>query len=418
MTKSTAAVSQGSQGQESAPSTPKKKANSKPSDVLGLLSPSKLTYKMPSEPFNILSYLKIEMFGIGEPGDLEPPGNENIINFLQVPYELEQLLALGFFICLDAFLYVLTYLPIRVLFSCFLLIHEVTRSFFQYALGLDLAFVFGSKSNRLRFHRTQGYDLMRGAMMLITTFALRHVNMSQTYHYIRQQNMVKLYVLTSMMEVLDKLFASFGQDAFDALHTQTRSNPRSIGLLLYFAVACIYVVVHSILYFFEVATITVILNSESALLTVLVLNNFAELKGFVFKKFDCNNLFQLACSDITERFQMALFLALILLEAFAQNGFSGKEVSNFAQITLLTLVGESLADSMKHAFINKFNSITARVYKDFAYVLRSDILSNRKDEIILDHTYSVTRRLGLSQVRSNISVIYYKYLIITSSFAF
>lgn len=56
------------------------------------------------------------------------------------------------------------------------------------------------------------------------------------------------------------------------------------------------------------------------------------------------------------------------------------------------------ADAMKHAFINKFNGIDAAVYKDYAAVLRMDILSNQKDQIILDHTYSVTRRLGLCQV--------------------
>ena len=55
-------------------------------------------------------------------------------------------------------------------------------------------------------------------------------------------------------------------------------------------------------------------------------------------------------------------------------------------------------DAIKHAFINKFNGIHAAVYADFAAVIRMDILSNQKDQIILDHTYSVTRRLGLCQV--------------------
>ena len=54
-----------------------------------------------------------------------------------------------------------------------------------------------------------------------------------------------------------------------------------------------------------IATLTVAINSaDQALVTVLVLNNFAEIKSFVFKKFDKQNLFQLSCSDITERFQL------------------------------------------------------------------------------------------------------------------
>lgn len=162
-----------------------------------------------------------------------------------------------------------------------------------------------------------------------------------------------------------------------------------------------YVSIHSTVYFFHVATLTVVINSvDSALITVLILNNFAEMKTFILKKFDCNNLFQLACSDITERFQTFLFLVLILIVALAQAGTTWTDtLYSFSRIGLMMLVGECFADWFKHAFINKFNMINATVYQDFAYVLRNDILSNQKDEIILDHTYSVTRRLGLSQVK-------------------
>ncbi len=96
---------------------------------------------------------------------------------------------------------------------------------------------------------------------------------------------------------------------FDALHSQTKSNPWSVRLLFYFLIVNVYVILHSGLYFLHVATLTVVINSaDETLITVLILNNFAEMKSFVFKKFDSNNLFQLACSDITERFQMMLFL--------------------------------------------------------------------------------------------------------------
>jgi hypothetical protein len=111
---------------------------------------------------------------------------------------------------------------------------------------------------------------------------------------------------------MDKLFCSFGQDVFDALHSQTKRDPWSIHLLFYFLIVNVYVILHSGLYFIHVATLTVVINSaDETLITVLILNNFAEMKSFVFKKFDSNNLFQLACSDITERFQMALFLGEI-----------------------------------------------------------------------------------------------------------
>lgn len=335
------------------------------------------------------------MLGIGEPGHLDPPQNQNIMNFLHVPFQLESLLTLGCIVCLDAFLYVVTYLPIRVFFSIFLLVGEIlSRVTMQWIEG-------GKKrAGKSMFHRTQLYDLMRGLLMLIGVVALRQINMSQVYHFIRGQNMIKLYVLASMMEVMDKLFASFGQDAFDALHLQTRYNPTSIKLFQYFVITSIYVVAHSSLYFFEVATYTVVVNSsDEALLTVLILNNFAELKSYVFKKFDNNNLFQLACSDINERFQILLFLVIIMIVAITQNSFNLKELApGFIRIIALMAIGESVADSVKHAFIIKFNTISPDIYEDFAFVLRFDILGNRKDKIILDHSYAVTRRLGLSQV--------------------
>ncbi|KAJ1435235.1 eukaryotic membrane protein family-domain-containing protein [Ochromonadaceae sp. CCMP2298] len=343
--------------------------------------------------FNIWEYLKVEMLGIGEPGTLEPPSESHIRNFFLVPLYLEALICLGFFICLDAFLYVITYLPIRVVFSLYLLVAHL--------LGAALPNLYPSKAKpELQFHRTHTYDLMRGAMFFLGCMALRQINMSHIYHYIRGQSMIKLYVLTSMLEIIDKLLCSFGQDAFDSLHWQTRHHPRSLTLFMTFVMVTGYVIVHSSVYFFHVATLTVVVNSvDKELITVLILNNFSELKTFVLKKFDCNNLFQLACSDITERFQSFLFLSLIFIVALAQAGPAWREtVYMFVRLTLMVFVGECFADWMKHAFINKFNMINATVYEDFAYVLRNDILSNQKDEVILDHTYSVTRRLGLSQI--------------------
>lgn len=340
------------------------------------------------------------MFGIGKPGELEPPGKENIQNFFLVPVKFECLVVIGVVVSLDAFLYVITYLPIRVVFSLYLLANEL-RLMAAKTLNRILPFLFPlDRKTSFSFHRTHSYDLMRGAIFLFGCITLKFINMSELYHFIRGQSMIKLYVLTAMIEVMDKLLSSFGQDAFDSLHRQTRTDPRSFKMGVLFIIVTAYVCIHSVIYFLHVATLTVVINSaDRALTTVLILNNFSEMKAFVFKKFDCNNLFQLACSDITERFQISLFLALILVESIAQAGESWPDLLiPFGKVALMMMVGESIADCMKHAFINKFNFIDASVYQDFAFILRKDILSNRKDQIILDHTYSVTRRLGLSQI--------------------
>jgi hypothetical protein len=75
-------------------------------------------------------------------------------------------------------------------------------------------------------------------------------------------------------------------------------------------IALVYIQLHACLFFVNVATINVAINSaDQALMTLLVSNNFAEIKTSVFKKFDANNLFQVASSDATERFKLFVFVS-------------------------------------------------------------------------------------------------------------
>lgn len=68
------------------------------------------------------------------------------------------------------------------------------------------------------FRKNNGYDLMRGLFVILGCCSLYLFNMSIVYHYIRGQTMVKLYVLTAMMETLDKLLSSFGQDSMVCMY--------------------------------------------------------------------------------------------------------------------------------------------------------------------------------------------------------
>lgn len=48
-----------------------------------------------------------------------------------------------------------------------------------------------------------------------------------------------------------------------------------------------------------------------------------ELKGSVFKKFDKNNLFQVSCSDVRERFHLFVLLFVVVLQTMKE--YSWKE---------------------------------------------------------------------------------------------
>lgn len=90
--------------------------------------------------------------------------------------------------------------------------------------------------------RTHIYDILRALIIGIATSVLACVDISRLYHSIRGQEMIKLYVLFTMIEIFDKLCCSLGQDILDALYFTTRCQPiRGVRLLLDFMVAAVFV---------------------------------------------------------------------------------------------------------------------------------------------------------------------------------
>lgn len=380
--------------------------------------------------FSWKKFLLAEMFGIGDPGHLEPMAVETIDNFLSVPWELEKLLFFGFIITIDSFLYTITYLPIRFLLAVILLFDEIMGylltfrpltlfyllcTTFNFTKSYQYASTYISHHHKYQFEYSSSrqFDLMRGLLLLIGSWALSHVNMSWVYHYIRMQNTIKLYALTAMMEIFDKLFSSFGIDALDSLFWKTRIRSNYTVLILSFLVTLIYVLVHSSLYFTHVSTLIVAINNaDQSLLTILILNNFAEIKSFVLKKFDEDSFYQLVCSDIYERFKIVLFYFLIFLIGFSQSSNIYHTFLEYGLIFLWMLFSEMIVDWIKHAFIIKLNhnKLSPKSYKEYHKQLRYDIFYGQKDKITLDHSYSVTKTLGIAQFP--LGCIFFRFIMI------
>lgn len=215
--------------------------------------------------FSIVRYMASEILGMVESNNYDSDAVVKIQNFLGVPFMVERLIFLGLFACLDSFLYVMTYLPIRVVIACSTIVWNALSLL---PVHLNLKSKSGAGSGIMR---TQQYDLIRGLLFLIGCFALRLLNMSRVYHYIRGQTMIKLYVLTAILEVFDRLLGSFGQDAFESLHLQAKNHPFQWNNIVTFLVVSVYVIIHSTIYFIYVATLLVAINSaESALITVII----------------------------------------------------------------------------------------------------------------------------------------------------
>ncbi|KAI9726749.1 MAG: hypothetical protein M1828_000605 [Chrysothrix sp. TS-e1954] len=287
-------------------------------------------------------------------------------------------------------------------------------------------------------------DFLQGLLVIISSVILMKFDASRMYHNIRGQAAIKLYVIYNVLEVCDRLFSALGQDILECLFSpeSLERNPitgrskikRPFWLFL---LALVYSVIHATALFYQVITLNVAVNSYSnALLTLLMSNQFVEIKGTVFKKIEKENLFQLTCADVVERFQLWLMLLIIALRNIVEVGglsipslnhntsgpsssttnhasppnataTTGIPTSSFSILPdaftimpsllpfqvltpfMLVLGSEMLVDWLKHAYITKFNATSPRVYGRFFDVLAKDYYSNAFAE------QNLTKRLGL-----------------------
>ena len=119
-----------------------------------------------------------------------------------------------------------------------------------------------------------------------------------------------------MLEVADRLIASIGQDTMDTFFWSL-THPSAFRLFFHFSFAVLYMFAHSFIMLLQgnpsilrpsaigtlrgignkmkllATTLNVAFNNHNkVLLLIMMSNNFIEIKGSVFKKFEKNNLFQ------------------------------------------------------------------------------------------------------------------------------
>jgi hypothetical protein len=189
---------------------------------------------------------------------------------------------------------------------------------------------------------------------------------------------------------------SFGQDALDSLYWNTTRRPYSPRMIASTVVVLVYAIIHSLILFVHAATLNVAMNSaDSALISLLIGGNFAEIKSTVFKKYNKQSLFKITTSDICERFKLMLFLGLVLLLNCSQGGVNQEMVNDYIYMSFVILGAEMGCDWIKHSFMTKFNYIKSAVYLDYSLVLAGDI---SHDNTHIDHTHAVVKRLGFAQI--------------------
>ncbi|ORE06163.1 DUF747-domain-containing protein [Rhizopus microsporus var. microsporus] len=399
----------------------KKKANQHKSDE----EPSEQTNEQQQEslqPISFLEYLKDELT-VADFDSAQELKRERVTNFLGVPGAIEKLMGFGIFVCFDSFLYTFTILPLRF---CLAFYH-----FIIFIIHNTRAFIVGQKESYTRLRPSQKCDLLKGFLVMITCVFMNIFDPSRVYHSIRGQAVLKLYVILNVLEICDKLCCSLGVDVLDALFSKSTlgNSPqdikgaayakRQLKPITFFILAAGYMVMHTLILFFQMITLNVAINFYSnALLSLLISNQFVEIKQSVFKRFEKENLFQLTCSDIVERFQQSAFLFIITLRnviELSESGPSSILPSTFVPLfklpastslnTLMTpvvmvITSELLVDWLKHAFITKFNQIRPSIYGKYIDILCKDLVIGSpgrmtgKHHAFVDQSPVVSRRIG------------------------
>ncbi|TIA87711.1 hypothetical protein E3P99_03013 [Wallemia hederae] len=324
---------------------------------------------------------------------------ERVSNFLSVPISIEKVITFGSLACLDSFLSIFTILPLRGVVGVF---SACTR---RYAHPRSSS---SSSFSTTSFSTTQKADLLKWLLFtLICAFLLLYTEPSRMYHGVRGQDNVKLYVIFNALEIADKLCCSIGQDVLDTLFAETTLQD-GWSIAMYMTLALVYGVAHALVFLYQLVALNVAVNSyDNALLTLLISNQFVEIKGSVFKKFDKESLFQITCADIVERFQLMLMLSVIafrnLIElsgsdfTFLPRAFMLRSTSSTTHLetifspVLLVILSEMGVDWLKHAFITKFMHIRPTIYGRFMDILAGDFLPVRK----LDNTVHMSMQMQM-----------------------
>ncbi|XP_059447025.1 protein POLLEN DEFECTIVE IN GUIDANCE 1 [Corylus avellana] len=270
----------------------------------------------------------------------------------RLPWRCELLIDVGFFVCLDSFLSMLTVMPTRIVMTLWRLL--CTRQF-KMRSAAELS------------------DFGCFLIMACGVTLLQRTDISLIYHMIRGQGTIKLYVVYNVLEIFDKLCQNFNGDVLQTLFNSAEGlascPPESMTFWLWrfifdLALAMAASIVHSFILLAQAITLsTVIVAHNNALLALLVSNNFSEIKSNVFKRFSKDNIHSLVYFDSVERFHISAFMLFVLAQNILEA--EGPWLESFIFNALMVYVCEMAIDIIKHSFIGKFNDIKPIAYSEF-----------------------------------------------------
>jgi hypothetical protein len=328
---------------------------------------------------------------------------EQMANMVSLPFHLENFMTFGLLACLNSFLRLVILLPLKIFVDCLVLVWAIRGLFI----------IRPQKSSLLKIVNV-GNLVFTSLVSLAILFS--NVDTSKIYHTIRAQSSIKLYVMFGVLEISDKLLSTVGQDLLNYLFSQApaeviKSPSAVVRYLIFYAASFVYLSLHTIVLVYQTISLNVAANSYSnSLVTLLLSNQFAEIKGSVFKRLDREGLFQMSCADIVERFQLLIQLGIIALRNMVEIGNDPQNSGLLPNATIhgvnkwfgvvlgptaVVIGSELLVDWVKHSYITKFNKIKPKIYNKYLEIISQDVIDNFKIHVSSDSPDKIQQRLGI-----------------------
>ncbi|RZB81686.1 Protein POLLEN DEFECTIVE IN GUIDANCE 1 isoform B [Glycine soja] len=293
-------------------------------------------------------------------------GRERVYDTIfRLPWRCELLIDVGFFVCFNSFLSLLTIMPPRIVMTIWRLLK--TRKF-KRPSTIELS------------------DFGCFLIMICGVVVLQQIDISLIYHMIRGQETIKLYVIYNMLEIFDKLCQNFIGDVlpmlFHSAEEFARCPPETESMKFwiwrFISDQVLAVVASNILFLGAITLSACIVSHYNALPALLVSNNFSEIKSYVFKGYSKDNVHSMVYSDSIERFHISAFVLFVLAQNIleAEGPWFGSFISNI----LLVYLFEMAIDVIKHSFIAKFNNISPVAYSEFLEVLCKQTLHMQTED--------------------------------------
>lgn len=348
---------------------------------------------------------------------------ELLLNYIRLPMHLERFMTFGLVYSAVIFLKWLVIIPLR----CF--IHTIFN-IMHLIEGRGQISLLSMKNNIIYKN-----DLLSVIGIITTLFLLKNLDTSRIYHNIRAGTAVKLYFMTQVLDIADRLLSASGQDIlrviykFNSISVNNRLSLVKVSqFFALYVLSILYLWFHSYALVYQVMALNVAINSYSnALLTLILSNQFSELKSAVFKRTEREGLFQASCADLNERFLILIMLAIISSRNLLQILINTTSINDFfdslrpnswsTQFTqwksfddwigllmgpsILVIGSEILVDWIKYAYIIRFNRIRPKVFDKFTKILANDFVNgftsdnfSRANHQSNEHPGLLTKRTG------------------------